>query len=442
MKSKIQLILTSVIIKLLLYVLQYFADQLFEDYDMSTELIQQEGTRSIIVDLLKFTARWDSLFFIKIESKGYEYEKNHAFLETYPKFLRLISVISQKMFSIDHFASILLAGFISNIILNAASTVLLYNITKLKFPNMSDNFCYIVIVIFQITPSSAFFNAVYSESLFTFVVFLYLFLFYRKYQAIPKSEKGTKMFSSITNYSFSLLPSIVLAFSVTIRSNGMFWVVVVGYPILEAFILNFLNFAKGKFQFSVLFNTIFWGLLNLFFCITPYIRVLRSAGQVYCQPAYFDENPPWCKGIIPNIYNFIQDKHWNVGFLTYYTLNRLFCIIWGLYTFLLIIFYITKYLNSLRQKPQSFSIFSGNDMESQMLYTIILFFVSVFFAHVQSSTRFFSSDPCLYWFLADILFNHEQKINTNTFPKILAIAYLVHFNISGIFLFSNFFTWT
>ncbi|EDK31691.2 mannosyltransferase Pig-V protein (macronuclear) [Tetrahymena thermophila SB210] len=442
MKSKTQLILTSITIKILLYVSQYFVDYLFEDYDKSTELFEQEGTHSIIVELLKFTARWDSHFFIKIAFKGYEYEKKHAFLETYPKFLKLISYISQKMFNLDNFASILLAGFISNLILNALSTVLLYNITRLKFPNMSDKFCYAVIILFQFTPSSAFFNAVYSESLFTFVIFLYLFLFYRKYQTIPKNQKGTHLFTSITNYSFSLLPSIVLTFSVSVRSNGMIWVVVVGYPILEAFILNLINSAKGKFDFKVLFNTIFWGLLNIFLCLTPYIRVLISAGSVYCQPAYFEENPPWCKGILPNIYNYIQDKHWKVGFLTYYTLNRTFYIIWGLYTFILLFSYIIKYLYSLRQKPETLSIFSGFDMESQMLYTIILFFISVFFAHVQSSTRFFSSDPSLYWFLADILFNHENKSKTNTISKILTIAYLVHFNIAGFFLYSNFYTWT
>ncbi|KAL4504455.1 hypothetical protein ABPG72_009901 [Tetrahymena utriculariae] len=442
MKSKKQLILTSLTIKLLLYALQYFVDYMFEDYDKSTELFEQEGRQSIIVQFLKFTARWDSHFFIKIAFKGYEYEKKHAFLETYPKFLQVISNITQTLFNLDKFASILLAGFILNLFFNAASTVLLYKISKLKFPNMSDKFCYAVIILFQFTPSSAFFNAVYSESLFTFVIFLYLFLFYRKYQALPNSKKGTNLFTSITNYSFSLLPSVVLAFSVSVRSNGMIWVVVVGYPILEAFILNLVNSAQGKFQYKVFFNTIFWGLLNIFFSLIPYIRVLLNAGSVYCQPAYFEENPPWCQGFLPNIYNYIQDKHWNVGFMTYYTLNRVFCIIWGIYTFILISYYIKKYLYSLRQQPDRLCIFSSGDMDSQMLYTIILFFISVFFAHVQSSTRFFSSDPSLYWFLADILFNHGQKKIPNTFSKILTITYIVHFNIAGFFLYSNFYLWT
>lgn len=113
------------------------------------------------------------------------------------------------------------------------------------------------------------------------------------------------MFSELSHFSFSILPTIVLSTSVFIRSNGIFWVVVVGLPILESFFINILLLTKGKFSFSVLKNTMFWGIFNIIAVLAPYVIVLKKAEKIYCSPEYFEEKASWCKGILPNVYSFI-----------------------------------------------------------------------------------------------------------------------------------------
>lgn len=90
------------------------------------------------------------------------------------------------------------------------------------------------------------------------------------------------------------MASVVLSTSVFVRSNGLFWVVVVGYPILEAFIKNLLAINDGKFSLRVMFNAIAWGVLNIVLVTIPYILVLKKAEQVYCSASYFEEKASWC----------------------------------------------------------------------------------------------------------------------------------------------------
>lgn len=73
--SRWRLVWISLCIKIIQVVCLIVVNQLFEDYDQSGDLLLEKGDSS----LLSATVRWDSMFFLKIAEKGYEYEKNHAF---------------------------------------------------------------------------------------------------------------------------------------------------------------------------------------------------------------------------------------------------------------------------------------------------------------------------------------------------------------------------
>ena len=148
------------------------------------------------------------------------------------------------------------------------------------------------------------------------------------------------LFECFSTYSFSLLPTIIISVSVFCRSNGMFWVVIIGFPILKEFLMNiYINFS-----FNVFKNTLIWGILTLIIIILPYILVLNNASNIYCADSYYKEKASWCNSIFPNIYSFIQDKHWNVSFFGYYNVNRIFMIYWGIHTFCILGYQLYSYI--------------------------------------------------------------------------------------------------
>lgn len=466
MASFLRLAAISITAKLALLCLQITADTYLKTYDESTSLLFAEESP---LPLLSVTVRWDSHFFVSIAADGHAYEKNHAFFELYPRVLSFGTRAIQSIFpSADFLPTLLIFALLLNLALNVANTIMLYGITKMKFPAHGDRFCYIVSVLYQFTPSSAFYTAVYTESFFSFFILAYLYIFNSRMEAIPLADRGVNLFTKPSAYAFSLVPSFILSTAVFVRSNGMLWVAIVGFPILEAFTLNLFSLftqqkqkknrqGKDAFSFAVLFNTLMWGILHIIIAVIPFALELSKSASIYCKTANDDiygSPASWCVGPFPNVYSYIQSQYWQVGFLTYYKLSKSFFIIWGVYTFTFIGYSLRKYAQSLwekisgsnnegeRQKKitPALSIFQYDNLHAHMIYTSFLFIISVFLAHTQSSTRFFSSDPAFYWFAADILYReHESK---SKIAAVLLIFYFVHFNVSGTFLFANFMTWT
>lgn len=79
----------------------------------------------------------------------------------------------------------------------------------------------------------------------------------------------------------------------------------------------------------MLINHIPLALLVIIIFLIPYILILAYPYSIYC-----DKNnsnyAPWCDDLIPNIYSYVQDKHWEVGFLRCYNIYRYMFIIWGM----------------------------------------------------------------------------------------------------------------
>lgn len=121
-----------------------------------------------------------------------------------------------------------------------------------------------------------------------------------------------------------------------------------------------------------------------------------------------------------DFYSYIQERYWNVGFLTYFKPQNIIFILIG--TPALIIG-----LLSLLLYKTTFNVYENGIYLSFM----ILYFITAFFTNVQSSTRFFCSHPYFYYALARL----SQK------SKIVSIWSSFYW-LLGMLLFVVAFPWT
>lgn len=294
-------------------------------------------------------------------------------------------------------------------------------------------------IIFLFNPASVFYSAIYTESLFAFVTIFATHIFYKKKMLLSENYKNF--------FSVMFFPIVLLMIAVLIRSNGLFYVTIPGYFILKEF---FLLLRQNKIFQSLMM--VFIGLVTLILMLIPYWFVVSIyPTQIYCNSLENDQNPVWCIGKFPNLYDFNQKEHWNVSFLGQYKLSRIFFIYWGMHSLLIMGWLIYDFL---KQKWKSFLTlgFSGENCKNFyseewnpfMIYTVVLFVISVFWAHTQSCTRFFSSNPCFIWFLSYKIFGSKLEIGNKGENKInrLLFMYIVYFNVAGNFMFSNYLPWT
>lgn len=292
--------------------------------------------------------------------------------------------------------------------------------------------------MFLFNPGSVFFTAIYTESLFYFVTISALYLFFKK----SKNQVSNRLWY-LPNLPFTI---ILLTISVSIRSNGLFYIVVPGYFLLRDFLL----FLKEKNLIKAVILMAF-GIGSIFFMVIPYwIIVFDFPYRLYCLENHdFHNNQPiWCKSPLPNLYEYNQKTHWNVTFLGQYRLSRIIFIYWGMHTLLIVTWLIYEFL---RKRWKSFFTlgfwtnrknigFYTEFWDPFMLYTIILYIICTFWAHTQSCTRFFASSPCFFWFLAHKMVKNEKgksRVKNN-----ILILYIIYFNIAGTFMFSNYLPWT
>lgn len=241
-----------------------------------------------------------------------------------------------------------------------------------------------------------------------------------------------------------------------IRSNGLFFIVIPGYFVLKDFI-SFLMIRNVKKAIMM----VVIGLCMIILISIPYLIV--ACGYPYYLYCYENselidqKKPQWCSDTIPNAYDYNQNEHWNVGFLQQYRPSRIIFIYWGMHSLiigamLIWVFLKEKWLSFLtlgilgEEKKRKYK-FTEN-WNPFMIYTLVLFMISALLAHTQSCTRFFSSSPCFFWYIASKLVpENEDKCKIKIKEKFevknkLLLLYILYFNVAGHFMFSNFLPWT
>ncbi|KAJ6663405.1 hypothetical protein lerEdw1_009484 [Lerista edwardsae] len=160
----------------------------------------------------------------------------------------------------------------------------------------------------------------------------------------------------------------------------------------------------------------------------PLLQLATQKG--YRVAASQDVAPPWCFWDFPVVYTYIQDAYWNVGFLRYFTLKQtpnfllaapvITLSSWAAWWYLRANPWHCLTLGLVRRKTagakgeapgKPVEGFCSPDAFVYVVHATALLLFGTFCMHVQVLTRLLSSSsPALYWFFAELLYNHEPLL--------------------------------
>lgn len=273
--------------------------------------------------------RWDAVYFIHIAEHGYTYENNLAFLPLFPLLVcgAANTVFLPLQYMLMYRNTLLVAAVTVNLCCFLVSVRVLY---RLSIAVLRDDVtAYRVTQLYCINPASVFFMAPYSESLFALLTFSGMLMC------------ETRCFVKAAMY-FGL--------SAFCRSNGVINCGFILYLMLHDLVAGIVKKYRldgtciDKMRtFKETLTTITSFMCRTILCViisfAPFLLYQLYAYTVFCNPRARPEdiNPtvlnyggtqgykmshmglsPWCSAVIPLSYSYIQDKHWDIGFLRYY----------------------------------------------------------------------------------------------------------------------------
>eukprot|EP00850_Spirogloea_muscicola_P018569 SM000171S03258 [mRNA] locus=s171:210545:212852:- [translate_table: standard] len=201
-------------------------------------------------------------------------------------------------------ATLALAGLAVSNAAFAAAAVLLY---KLSVTVLGDEeLARTAAALFCLNPASAFFSAIYSESLFAALSFGGLWLY--------ASSLRTRW-----------LAAVLFGLSGLTRSNG---VLHAGYILFDGLHAALLRHRPGSQLLRGMLVTT-WAQLVLAlgpfvgFQVYGYRQFCTATGQVDAAGNYAAVPRPWCHHHLPYLYSFVQSHYWGVGFLRYFQVKQI-----------------------------------------------------------------------------------------------------------------------
>lgn len=179
-------------------------------------------------------------------------------------------------------------------------------------------------------------------------------------------------------------------------------------------------------------TTAITGFLTLCFFVVPFLAYLYSGYHRFCNNTQYPS--AFCSSWPPNIYSYVEDKFWEVGFLKYYSTGQPFQVAFGLMTVAVAMTVLLVALKSRKLKL--------NDLYSTGLVAslAIVAIITTFFANVQSGTRFFSTHPLFYVTCGWCCLRPFRTRKFSFFQKLL-LGYFVLFNVAGCLWFPLRFNW-
>lgn len=363
---------------------------------------------------------WDSIYFMENAwNKGIPtFEHQIAFSPNYSYIINLITHFFINNDKINIYSYLKIAIIFNNILI-ILSGLILINLSKKIFPSSNRNFIKIVCLLFCFNTCAGFLIAPYSEPLSMFLSFLAM-NFREKSLNYYSKDKKNKTLKFIYYY---ILTAILISLSICIRSNC----ILLGFFLIYDF-LKILLFSNASKKTHRLFSIIplLSGLLLLItfiiqFYYLPFKRYCPQSGN-WCLNPLFNNYPILNFLTKKNLYNYIQEKRWNVGFLSYWTINNLPNFLISLPISITLINYCKFFINKRIHLPY-------------IIITILFLFVMFFFANVQIINRISIFLPVQYWIIASLLINNN---NRNKFwPKLYLIYCIIWFHLQTI-LFANF----
>jgi Gpi18-like mannosyltransferase len=458
---------------------------LVDKYELSSELITQNSKdfsnstnfEKIIIYFLKHFYSYDSVHFIHLARNNYTTDFNYAFFPLFPIAITYFNYCLKILLNIFPFFRIsnnenleniylLLSGFILSNILCLLNTIILYKLTYFLTNSYAKS--KLVSFLFLINPGTIFFITAYSENLYLCLQLLLILML-----LVNQQEKNFLSFL------------FFLTFLITCRSTSLFLTSYFLIPIINNIVLP-----EGKKYESESFKN---NLNKLFNSLKNNIRSLGKVvvliGHCYltflwttkirpssdiCQSVNYNINQnsdimkqgykslvneyrSICYNRDINLYSYIQNKYWDVSFLSQYKLDKVDRIILSLPMNLLacmIIFNFVKSFNwkhFMKLKLDKFFVPNlGNNLidetenpnitKRDILYSsfIISSFINllvnllivIFIAHPQINNRVYSTSPILYFYCADEIFKFSLTTKLNLKGMYIIIFFAV-FSILG-----------
>lgn len=177
-----------------------------------------------------------------------------------------------------------LVGIMVNIAAFCVAALALHRLTIATVQDLDT--ANMAVIIFCFNPASVFYSAVYTEALFAACTWVGLLL-------LPTHFWGGV--AALTAASAA-------------RSNG---------TLAAWFLIH--RFLSETFRTkSVSFTEAWRAVAGCAAIFAPYIGMQVAAYRSYCSSSAV--NPPeWCTRAIPSLYSYVQERYWDVGFLTFYS---------------------------------------------------------------------------------------------------------------------------
>lgn len=453
--------------------LQCISNHLIDDHNADgfrapvDPLLRKGKFDRIIEVLLEGFRRWDAQYFLHISEHGYTYENTLAFFPLYPLCIKIVRYIVAHVISFMTVHTLsLLIGIILNVIFFAKASNAVYELGRrvLKDQRKAE----VAAILFCFNPASIFFTAPYSESLYSWLSFTLMI----------------KCFEDIN----SVLIVVPLSLSILCRSNGLLNIgFVIYFGLKKMFNQNtLLSFVTVFLKvFSILIIIAFhFGLMQVYnyylFCFQKnfnfpdFIKDYAVEHDLIMAGNRTNETvSPWCSSNFPVSYSYVQEQYWNVGFLNYYEFKQIPNFLLATPIILIILVNSFKYftknqayccrLGIFNLKPSIMRVTSVADQNLFVFiaHAVAVTFFSLFFIHVQVTTRLLaSSNPMLYFYCANYFMKpslshkkhdddkqHETTVDIFDIKRLnwsqkLILSYFFGYFLLGTILFSNFLPWT
>ncbi len=364
-------------------------------YDTSSSLLFEKRptfstvNTSLCIEMIKRLIQrltnWDMVYFVNIARRGHEYEHEWAFGFVYPGIIRYFGSQLTKRFQFFH----ILNSFGENYVYSATTiiignishyfaTIVLYYLTRETFNNKKirspSGLPFITALLYTISPAGVFLATGYTESLFALLSFTGLYL------RLVSLDKLSSRFRPVSNPTLYVISGMIFASANLIRSNGILWGILFLYDCFIALV----NFRFKEVAYSIIAGIMIF-LSLIYSQYVPFTDFCPERGE-------------WCLNSIPSIYNYIQSKYWNIGFLNYWTPNNVPNFLFALPTIYLIINSSIHYYHTY-PFATTFPIIYAQ---------IVLLILSLCLFHIQILTRIGSQLPVIYWYVADLVIKSQQ----------------------------------
>ena len=360
------------------------------------------------------------MYYAAIADHGYTHERYCAFFPGYPLLIRYFSRLLEWVAhsALHRDSCLVLAGWLLSNTLFVAAAALFADLTqRLRIPHART-----ALLCFCFSPASIFMSALYTESAFSALTLLALLL---------------------VHSSHALLASLVIAVSVSIRSNGivtsgfvLFSIVSGICPALPLFLLrrcslkDVIASLRNNTTLRGLFGALLSAMLLSTIAAAPLFLIQSHHQRAWCSLTSSD----WCRAaqtkLLPSFYSHVQQKYWNVGFLRYWTPSQI-------PNFILFFPMLHLVLSNVR----GFRRLSPEPSSQQLLlpyvvHALFLALFALFCMHVQVGTRLLcSASPAVFWFAA-------ATFHASPRGKVFVVSWFASYFLLGCLLFTNFYPWT